>query len=122
MILVVLLSAIVTLGIWIPVNDTAGIIAFTVLFGFASGGFISLAPTLIAQISDIKEIGTRMGAAFAIQAFGALTGSPIGGAIVAAQDGNYLGLQLFCGCCMFGGLVVFIAARYLQVGFKMTKV
>lgn len=122
MIAVSLLSAIVTLGVWIPVNDTAGIISFTVLFGFASGGFISLAPTLIAQISDIKEIGTRVGAAFAIQAFGALTGSPIGGAIVAAQGGKYIGLQVFCGCCMLAGLVVFIAARYIQVGFRMVKI
>ena len=81
-----------------------------------------MAPTLVAQISDIRQIGTRVGAAFALQSFGALTGSPIGGAIVSAQNGDYLGLQLFCGVAMIIGCVAVAVARYVQVGFKMVKI
>lgn len=121
MIIICLISAIFCFAIWIPVKDTAGIIVFVVIFGFSSGGFISLAPTLIAQISDIRQIGTRIGAAFAVYSVGALIGSPIGGAIVSAQDGDYLGLQLFCGCCMISGTVLFCAARYVQEGFSLKK-
>ncbi|KUI56393.1 Riboflavin transporter MCH5 [Cytospora mali] len=114
------LSAVITLAVWIPASDsTAAIIVFAILFGFASGGYISLTPTLIAQISDIRQIGVRNGTAFAVQSFGALTGSPIAGAIVARQGGSYLGLQLFCGLCMAMGFVVFIIARFVQVGFKL---
>ena len=113
------LSAIVTLAVWIPAsNSTAAIIVFAVLFGFSSGGFISLAPALIAQISDIRQIGVRTGTAFAVQSFGALTGSPIAGAIVAAQNGSYLGLKLFCGVTMAAGMLVYIIARFVQVGTK----
>ncbi|RFU80785.1 hypothetical protein TARUN_1442 [Trichoderma arundinaceum] len=122
MIFITFISAIFCLAVWIPVKNMAGILVFVIIFGFSSGGFISIGPTLVAQISEIREIGTRVGTVFAIQSFGALTGSPIGGAIVSAQGGSYLGLQLFCGCSMMVGCLIFIAARYTQVGFKLVKV
>lgn len=122
MIIITFISALFCLVIWIPVKDTAGILVFAIIFGFSSGGYISLAPTLIAQISDIRQIGTRVGMAFAIQSLGALTGSPIGGAIVSAQHGSYLGLQLFCGVAMLVGAFAICVARYIQVGFKLVKI
>lgn len=122
MLCVVAGCAIFVLAIWIPVTTTGGIVAFAALFGFASGGFVSLIPTLIAQVSDIRFIGTRVGTGFAVMSFGALTGSPIGGAIVNAQHGKYIGLQLFTGVAMLIGLVFLLAARFAQVGFRMTKV
>ncbi|KAI1030466.1 hypothetical protein LB503_012222 [Fusarium chuoi] len=122
MIIITFISALFCFCVWIPVKDTAGIVVFAVIFGFSSGGYISLVPTLIAQLSDIRQIGTRVGAAFAIQSFGALTGSPIAGAIVSAQNGDYLGLQLFCGCSMLAGCIFFVFARYVQVGLKAVKV
>ena len=121
MIIITFISALFCLAVWIPVKSTAGILVFTIIFGFSSGGFISLAPTLIAQISDIRQIGTRVGVAFAIQSFGALTGSPIGGAIVDDEGGKYLGLQLFCGCAMMAGCLMFIVARSTQAGFTIWK-
>lgn len=122
MIVITAISSIFCLCVWTPVKDTAGILVFAIIFGFSSGGYVSLVPTLIAQISDIRKIGTRVGTAFAIQSIGALTGSPIGGAIVKAQNGNYLGLQLFCGCTMLVGTIAFTFARVVQVGFKPVKV
>lgn len=117
MIAITSLSTIVTLAVWIPAShSSAAIVVFTAIFGFASGGFVSLMTPLIAQISDIRQIGIRTGTAMAVMSFGALTGSPIAGAIVQAQGGNYLGLQLFCGCCMLVSVVVFCAARWVQPG------
>lgn len=114
-------SAVFVLAIWIPVSSSGGIVAFAALFGFSSGAFVSLAPTLIAQVSDIRYIGSRVGTGFAVMSFGALTGSPIGGAIVSRQHGDYIGLQLFCGIAMAVGVCFFIAARNAQVGFKVAK-
>jgi predicted MFS family arabinose efflux permease len=121
MIVLSTLTGIFCLGLWIPGTSNAAIIVFILIFGFTSGGFISLAPTLIAQISDIREIGTRTGTAFCIQAIGALIGSPIGGAIVAAQGGEYLGLQLFCGIAMLVAAGIYVVARYVQVGLELKK-
>lgn len=122
MIFITFISAVFCLAVWIPVESTAGILVFAIVFGFSSGGYISLAPTLIAQISDIRQIGTRVGMAFAVSSFGGLTGSPIGGALVTADNGDYLGLQLFCGFAMLAGVIFIVVARYIQVGFKMVKV
>ncbi|KAH9229789.1 hypothetical protein K456DRAFT_569296 [Colletotrichum gloeosporioides 23] len=122
MIFITFISALFCLALWIPGKSNAAIIVFLVIFGFSSGGFISLAPALIAQISDIRQIGIRTGTAFAVQSFGALTGSPIAGAIVASQEGNFLGLQLFCGFAMLAAVGVFIAARTVQVGLKLKVV
>ncbi|KAM4057918.1 major facilitator superfamily protein [Hirsutella rhossiliensis] len=122
MILITFTSALFCLVIWAPIKNSAGIVVFMVIFGFSSGGFISLSPTLIAQISDIRQIGTRVGTAFAIQSLGALTGSPIGGSIVAAQNGNFLGLQLFCGFTMLAGSIVYGVARYIQAGFRAERI
>ncbi|UNI17429.1 hypothetical protein JDV02_003772 [Purpureocillium takamizusanense] len=122
MVIITFVSALFCLAVWTPVTNTAGILVFMVIFGFSSGGFISLGPTCIAQISDIREIGTRVGTAFAIQSFGALTGSPIAGAIVQAQHGSYLGLQLFCGFSMLAGSIVLLGARFAQAGLRLVKV
>lgn len=117
MIMMTALSAILTLALWIPgSHSAAAIIVYAMSFGFTSGAFISLIPALVAQLSDIRQIGIRTGTAFAVQSFGALTGSPIGGAIVSAQGGDYLGLQLFCGLSMAASVVVYIVARTLFVG------
>ncbi|KAJ0167257.1 putative transporter MCH4 [Colletotrichum tanaceti] len=122
MIFITLVSAVFCLGLWIPGKSNAAIIVFLVIFGFSSGGFVSLAPACIAQISDIRQIGVRTGTAFAIQSFGALTGSPIAGAIVASHGGSYLGLQLFCGFSMLASVGVFFAARTVQVGLHLKKI
>src|SRR5262245_37558494 len=122
MIGITLLSAVVTLALWIPGKSNGAIIAYMIVFGFTSGGFISLGPPVIAQISDIREIGIRTGTAFAVQSFGGLTGAPLGGAIVNSQKGDFLGLQLFCGLSMLTSVFVLIAARYTLVGFKIAKV
>ncbi|GKT82247.1 LOW QUALITY PROTEIN: major facilitator superfamily transporter [Colletotrichum tofieldiae] len=122
MIFITFVSAVFCLGLWIPGKSNAAIIVFLVIFGFSSGGFISLAPACIAQISDIRQIGVRTGTAFAVQSFGALTGSPIAGAIVASQGGSYLGLQLFCGFSMLASVAVFFGARTAQVGLNLKKV
>ncbi|KAM7213119.1 Major facilitator superfamily domain containing protein [Rhypophila decipiens] len=122
MILVCALSSIVTLGIWIPGKSVAALTVYAVLFGLSSGGFISLLPAVIAQASpDISQMGLRTGAAFAVASFGSLTGTPIAGAVVSAHGGSYLGLQIFCGCTMLASVLVFVAARGVQVGFLVLK-
>ncbi|TDZ67832.1 MFS transporter asaE [Colletotrichum trifolii] len=123
MIIIATLTGIACLALWIPIKNDAGILVFTAAFGFLSSGLTSIGPTLVAQISDIREIGARTGTAFAFQSFGALTGSPIASAIVDARGGDYLGLQLFCGFSIFASAGVFASARYFQVGwFKLKKV
>ena len=114
-------SAILVLALWIPATSNAPVIVFAALFGFGSGGIISLPPALVAQISDVRKIGTRIGTLFAVISFATLTGSPIGGAMVTAEDGKYTHLQIFSGVVMAFGCCLFVAARGSYSGFDPRK-
>lgn len=82
---------------WISVTNTAGNVAFSVLYGFFSGGVVSLAPVVLTQItSDLNLLGTRLGMVSVLKGIGSLIGPPISGALLKST-GNYLGLQLFAG-------------------------
>jgi hypothetical protein len=64
--IVTFLSGVFTLAIWLPLEihpSTAGIFIFGLLYGFVSGGFISLAPPCVASLSDgnVESMGAMMG-------------------------------------------------------------
>ena len=115
------LTCVFMLAIWIPATSNAGQLVFAPLFGFSSGAAIGLTPALIAQISPIREIGIRTGAVFAAGSIGALTGSPIGGALISRDNGGYLYMQLFGGCCCIVGVLFFLAARINIAGLELKK-
>ena len=115
-------SAVIVLALWLPSRGSTPIIIFSALYGFSSGAFVSLAPSLIAQISDVRQIGVRSGTLFAFISVGALTGSPIGGALVVRDNGNFSYLQVFCGLCMAIGSALFLAARLVQCGWAWKKI
>jgi MFS family permease len=111
-------SAISVLALWLPATGNAPVIVFSVLYGFSSGAFVSLGPSLIAQISPIREIGVRSGTFFLCVALAGLTGNPIGGALVGQDNGDFLYLQIFCGVTMIVGTMTYVASRWVQCGFK----
>lgn len=112
------LSAILVLALWIPARGDGALIAFAILYGFASGAYVSMGPAVIAQISDIRQIGVRSGTMFAIIAVSALTGSPIGGALVTKDNGEFLYLQIFCGVTLAAGAIGFFVSRTVHTGLK----
>lgn len=115
------LTTILILAVWIPASSNVGQLVFAPLFGFSSGAAIGLTPALIAQISPIKEIGVRAGTVFAAGSIGALTGSPIGGALITRDHGGFLYMQLFGGCTCLVGCVFFFASRISVGGLDLKK-
>jgi MFS family permease len=122
MIITTAFSAVIVLALWLPAKSNAPVIVFCVLYGFSSGAFVSMGPSLLAQVSPIREIGVRTGTYFLFVAVGGLTGNPIGGALLDQDDGGFLYLQLFCGLTMAAGAFTYVAARWTQCGFKVLKV
>lgn len=51
-----------------------------------------------------------MGMGFFFAGIGALIGTPIGGALISADDGGYLYAQMFAGSSLFAGFVVILLA------------
>ncbi|KAJ5088766.1 MFS transporter asaE [Penicillium angulare] len=115
-------SGILVLALWLPSRGNVPAILFSALYGFGSGAFVSLAPALIAQISDLREIGFRNGTCFSIISIAALTGTPIGGALVPnVLTDSYTKLQIFAGVVMVVGASLFVVAR-IVVGGTVLKV
>lgn len=112
-----MLSGILTLAVWIPAKSNISIFVYAGFYGFASGAYVSLGPSVVAQLSDIKEIGLRNGVLYFCVGIAVLIGNPIGGQLVTAMDGDFLGLQLFAGVTMVAGACTILFARVLIVGW-----
>ena len=55
-------------------------------------------PAVISNVTpEMNEIGSRMALAMAISSFGALSGTPITGAILTRGNGSYVGPACFAG-------------------------
>lgn len=122
MIVTTYLSALFVLAAWIPAKSTASFIVFAVLVGFTNGAYVALTSSLVAQISDIKKIGTRNGTNWFMYGIGALIGTPISGALIQRDNGGYLCMQIFAGLSMFISGCLFVGSRSAQVGFALKRI
>ena len=103
------LSATVLGFCWIPTSSLAGLIVFSILYGFFSGGFISLGPTVVVSLSpSLDVVGNRMGLLFGPCSIGLLIGSPIAGEILGE---GWLNLQTFCGAMIAVATASLLGAR-----------
>jgi MFS family permease len=119
MIIFAAFSGIINLAVWLPTSSNASIIVFACLYGFASGCILSIIPAMIAQISDIRQLGVRTGALYVLSSVGVLVGSPIAGAIVNDQHGQFSGLKIFCGVVLLVGTFFAVLSRHSLVGLKL---
>lgn len=100
---------------WIGIHNEAGIIVFSILYGFFSGTFVSLPPATVAALSpDLSEVGTRMGMSFFFAGLGILIGTPIAGALIKGT--RYLDTQIFYGVLVAVALLTMIGARIAKTG------
>lgn len=121
MVIMSTLTAASVLAIWIPSTSNAPIIVFAIVYGCLTGAVVALPAALIAQISDVRQIGTRVGSLYAVGSISALTGNPIGGALVTAQGGRFQHMQIYTGLTMMAGAAFFAAARTSLAGFDFKK-
>ena len=126
------ISAVFTLALYLPTQDSGAFIAYCVLFGFTSASMVFLSPTLVYQISKPYEVGVRIGILYSLVSFSALFGAPIGGALLPeitkglGPSSNYTEpgrwLILFCGLCQALGCVIFVWTRWAVAGCRMVRV
>lgn len=108
---------------WAAVNNMDGLWAFAAFYGLSAAGIQSLFPaTLSTLTTDLKKTGVRMGMVLSVVAVAALIGSPIAGALVSSDDGQYLYAQMFMGSAIIAGTVTLIGARVCKVGTGVTRV
>jgi MFS family permease len=106
------ISAILTIGLWLPGNNNAATICFAAFFGFFSGSYVSLTPALVAEISPPHEIGHGTGVLYFFISLGVLAGSPIAGVLINADGGQFTYVKIFAGTTMMAGAVLVIVLRF----------
>lgn len=113
-------SAVLCLGLGLPASSNAAFITFAALYGFSSGAFVSLAPAQIAKISNVQEMGVRVGVLFSCVSFAGLVGNPIAGALVHGID--YANVNIFAGASMMAGGILFVIARMVVADWKLLAI
>ncbi|KAK3724501.1 hypothetical protein LTR37_001125 [Vermiconidia calcicola] len=82
--------------IWIGISTRSGLFVFAAFYGFGAGGIQSLYPPALSSLTtDLSKAGVRMGMGFSIAAFAAVSGPPLGGALIQQRsNGDYLYAQM----------------------------
>lgn len=97
-------------------------IAYSIIFGFASGSNISLTPVCVGMLCDTEEYGRYYASCYTVVSFGTLTGVPIAGAVISACGGAYWGVAVFTSLCYLFAGAAFAAVRVMKVGWKLNLI
>lgn len=105
------------------VLSPGAVIAFSILYGFFSGAFLSLsAPAILGMAKNVDEAGMSLGLAYFISSFAFLTGAPIDGALLGnVNDPRWYRPTVFSGAVLMVGAVFFTSARFLLVKRRGTN-
>lgn len=98
--------------IWLPFGHyMGGLMAFSVLFGFAMAGTLAITPLCTSAISEPSEFGKRYGTAYFFVSFINLIALPVGMALTTTKMG-YNAMVVFTGATTVLALVAFVVCRY----------
>ncbi|KIM36537.1 hypothetical protein M413DRAFT_78073 [Hebeloma cylindrosporum] len=98
--------------VWLFAKSLGSVMLFSSLYGFFSGAFISLVTPCVAQISDIGQIGTRIGMLYSIISFPSLLGGPTAGALLARYRGSFSPMIIFAGTSIMVGSLFILASKF----------
>lgn len=108
-------SGILVLTLWLLSESGVQLFVFAGSYGFLASAFTSLAPALVAQISAVRQTGTRIGIQSAVMSAAILLGSPIGGQLLKLCNDSFAGLQVFTGAAMLTSSSAFLIPK-LELG------
>ncbi|KAI0341978.1 MFS general substrate transporter [Trametopsis cervina] len=101
---------------FIGMHNAAGVVLIALIYGFASGAYVSLLAPMLAGLSpNVQEMGSRMGTCFALGGLATFIGPPIMGALLGTSDYKWLRPSLFSGCCVLAGVAFMAAARHFKI-------
>lgn len=107
-----------------PQSSIQGFEAFAAFYGFFASGVLSVFPSVCGSLTPpdkLQTAGIRLGMIMTCISFSVLIGPPIGGALISADKGRYLGAQIFFGTVTLLALGFLIALRFVRVGPKILQ-
>lgn len=108
------MGAVSQMVVWPFTRSLSGLMGFASLYGFFSGGFVSLYPVVAAEIYGVEGLASIAGAMFSSYVPGTLVGPPIAGAIIDNHTNsvtgriNYLPVQMYGGSWLVASCVMAI--------------
>ncbi|GAA5903479.1 hypothetical protein JCM6882_006558 [Rhodosporidiobolus microsporus] len=116
-----IVSAGIVLFTMLVAKTATSIIVFAALYGFFSGGFISLvSPVIVGLSNDLSEIGLRQGIAFLIVAGAAVGGNPIAGRLLKNNDNDFRHPIVFAATMVTAGGLLGSVGCYIAMKQKRT--
>ncbi|OJZ90613.1 hypothetical protein ASPFODRAFT_203124 [Aspergillus luchuensis CBS 106.47] len=114
----VLLTFIIMATVWLPVgsHDVKTLYTVVAIFGFGSGGWISLAPVCAGQLCRTEEYGRFYGTLYSVASFGVLLTVPVGGDLLQSTTPQVL--IGFYSAVLLVGLVGLILSRWALLHWK----
>jgi MFS family permease len=107
--------------VWQAITTSAGIIVFSVLYGFFSGAIVSLMTFALASCpTNPQEIGTYLGMGMAMVSFAVLIGPPVNGALVTRYHGFDQSLDM-SGVFVVAGASIILVAKYVSPKGMLAK-
>ncbi|KAL4256971.1 Proton-linked Monocarboxylate Transporter [Pleurotus pulmonarius] len=106
-----LVAAVLTYA-WPYAQDLPSLIVVAIIYGFASGTFVSIFAMPIYSFGAIEDVGRRVGMCMTLVALGALAGPPISGAINRAT-GGYTAVGYYAGSMILVAVVLMLISRHL---------
>ncbi|GAD99495.1 MFS monocarboxylate transporter, putative [Paecilomyces variotii No. 5] len=108
----VAITLVVMAAIWLPfgARDQVTLYAVVGIFGFGSGGWLSLAPVCAGQLCRTEEYGRFYGTIYCVAAFGVLLTVPVGGELLQATTPQVL--VGFYSAVLLTGLVFLTMSRW----------
>jgi MFS family permease len=124
-IVTIALCVVTVFALWLPAGMSQSVlIAYSVLFGFASGSNLGLVPVCLGQLCDHRRYGRLYSTAMMVASFGTLSSVPIGGALLDSSSGEegWRNLIIFAGVSYIVALICYTVARVLAVGWSPRKI
>ncbi|OJD30000.1 mfs monocarboxylate transporter [Diplodia corticola] len=94
---------------WTTTRSEAGVVVWSISYGFTSGAILSLQTACVAKIATRETQGTAVGLLMGSVALTALFGTPISGQLVGQY--GYLALSMFSGATLVVGSLLITWAR-----------
>jgi MFS family permease len=88
----VVVTMVVMAAVWLPwgSRNDATFYAVVAIFGFSSGGWLSLAPVCAGQLCRTEDYGRYYGTIYFVAAFGVLLTVPVGGDLLQSTSPQVL--------------------------------
>lgn len=102
-------------------TNTAGLVVYSVFFGFSSGTIISGGTAAVSNtVERMQDMGTYMGMAMGLGSISALIGPPVSGALVDEYHG-FSQVAIFAGVVSLAGGCIVLVAKALSSQGIMSK-